>query len=274
MLLHGFNDKQSWHALCQWLRSPTLGGDMKNLFITSMIICLFACSGNAEFYEPETKIQEPGKVYAPQGYDSNDNVEIVFEGQYPSACYKAGLTSHVVDQEEKKIYITDTTHYFSEAFCAAIIVPYQKDVQAGILSAGKYQVFFRHPAGSYVEEAHFKVTPAKSENPDEYLYAPVQQSRFFPKTDKKPAILQIVGSFTNSCMKLKEIKVIPYEGHNVIDILPIAHFEMSENSECKEVPTGISFEKDIEMEGLKPGRVMFHIRALNGQSVNQLAIIK
>lgn len=240
-----------------------------SLFIITSIF--FVSSSLASLLvEPEVFPSAPTGVYAPQGFDTNDNVEIFFEGEFSNACYKVGLTFHTVDEENKKIYITDTSHYFGDAFCAAVMVPYQKGINTGLLSSGEYRVFFKHSRGNFVEQAYFPVRKATNTQPDDYLYAPVKSAQYYPGKQNQAGLLKLRGTFNNSCMKIDQVKVVQHPDSNVVDILPIA---IMDRGDCQTDYDGKAFEHDVDLSTLDRGRFLLHIRSLNGQSVNEIVSV-
>src|SRR4051812_23862670 len=63
------------------------------------------------------------KVYAPFGFDDNDNSEVVIHGHFPNTCYKTGPATALVDSNAKTITI-DAQSYLYGGVCAQMVVPY------------------------------------------------------------------------------------------------------------------------------------------------------
>lgn len=246
---------------------------MKNIFIILFISSLAqgVWADQLNYTDPEEFASAPNGVYTPQGFDTNDNVEIIFEGQFSDACHKVGMTSHFVDEDSKSIYITDSGYYFGDSFCASVIVPYQKGINAGLLREGEYTVYFRHSRGNFVEQGVIPVKPAKTSRPDDHLYAPVEQTRFISGIKGRPNQLKLYGKFPNTCMRMDEVRVVQHPQSNVVDILPIA---MMERGGCQEAPEGLPFEHTVDLSDLRAGRMLLHTRALNGQSVNEIVTVR
>lgn len=236
--------------------------------ITVLVLSSLA---SANFDQPEIFASAPSGIYVPQGFDSNDNVEIFFEGEFANACHKVGMTTHTVDPETKSIYITDMAYYFGESLCAMMVVPYQKGVNAGILDKGDWKVYFRHSRGNFVESGIVPVHKADVPRPDDHLYAPVDNVRFHNAMDGKPAELEIKGKFFNSCMRMDYVKVFQRPESNVVEILPIA---IMDRGGCEEIPDGEDFNHVVKMKDLRPGRFLLHTRANNGRSVNEIVTIR
>ena len=242
------------------------------IFISLLTIMLSSIALGNMLQRPVEFNAAPSNVYAPQGFDTNDNVEFIFEGQFTDACYKVGLTHHMIDHEEKKIYITDTGHHFDDALCAEVLVPYQKQIHAGMLLQGNYEVLFKNSRGNFVNAGVIPVKAATSDSPDDYLYAPVKQSKFYrkSKSNTKPYLL-LMGQYHNSCMKIDDVKVNQRADSNVVDILPIVKMI---GDDCQDIQEGLDFEHKVDLSHLNEGRFLLHTRSLNGQSVNEIAEIR
>lgn len=242
---------------------------MKAILILAITFAAINVFANASL-EPEIFPAAPSNVYVPQGFDTNDNVEIFFEGEFMNSCYKVGMTVHTVDEETKSIYITDLAHYFGEGFCAAVVVPYQKGLNAGLLNKGEYKIFFRHSRGNFVESQYVPVKPAQTDQADDHLYAPVKYAQYIPGKNQSPGHLKLMGTFKNSCMRLDYVKVNIRPYSNVVDVLPVA---IMDRGGCKEIE-GRPFEHNVELNDLHEGRFLLHVRALNGQSVNEIVTVR
>ncbi len=238
---------------------------------TGIIIVMFANWAMASFDQPEVFSSAPSGVYVPQGFDTNDNVEIFFEGEFANACHKVGMTTHTVDEETKSIYITDMAYYFGESICAMMVVPYQKGVNAGILHEGDWKVYFRHSRGNFVESGYVPVRTTENPRPDDHLYAPVEKVKFHNGVDGTPAKLEIVGKFFDTCSRVDYVKVFQRAESNVVEVLPIA---IRDRGGCEEAPEGIDFKHIVKMKDLRPGRFLLHTRANNGRSVNEIVTIR
>ncbi len=242
-----------------------------NLVIGILTVLMANSLAWASFDQPEVFSSAPNGVYVPQGFDSNDNVEIFFEGEFANACHKVGMTTHTVDEESKSIYITDMAYYFGESLCAMMIVPYQKGVNAGILQEGDWKVYFRHSRGNFVESGYVPVHTAATTRPDDHLYAPVEKTHFKNGTDGASAKLELSGRFFNTCMRMDQVKVFQRPESNVVEILPIA---IMDRGGCEELPEGVEFNHVVKMNDLRPGRFLLHTRANNGRSVNEIVTIR
>ena len=244
-------------------------GTMKFISIITLIV-LTGLTAHSNINNPKLKITAPKGVYLPQGFDSNDNVEIIFDGYYSNACFRAGLSTVHVDQELQKIYVSDSSLYYGHDFCAAVIVPYSKVTDAGILKPGHYSVLFQHSRENFVESGYMQVVRATTENKDDHLYANVEKIRYIASHPEHGPHLVLNGSHTNTCQKVDYINVNQNPESNVVEVLPIA---LMERGGCEHAPNGIPFEAIAQIDELPPGKHLIHTRILNGRSTNEIVTV-
>lgn len=201
-------------------------------------------------------------VFAPVGFDDNDEAVVVVDGYLPSGCYKLTRPEVVVDRATKSVKIRPMARYF-DVPCIEALVPYHFDVKLGVLPVGNYAVTVA--AGGRTLTESMAVAEATSSGPDDYLYAPIDEVSVAaePTTGKLTATLQ--GRFTRSCLVWDEVKVI--DTGKTINVLPIMKLETQGPCDPAEIP----FKKTIDLPGtIVPGRHLLHVRSLNGQAVNIL----
>ncbi len=233
----------------------------KQAALAAMAVSLLGAAGIAQASGPETVLTAYHTGYVPDGFDTNDRVEIVGEGIFPNTCFRPATPKVEVDHERKVVEVNSRAYEYS-GFCLQMLVPYHQVLDLGLLKAGDYQIFQKDTADSL---GQVKVRAATTSSPDDFLYAPVSQA-FFKQTESKQT-LTLTGKFTNSCMTL--VDVVTHVQKNVITVQPIA--ELRDGTDCKvgEYP----FERTVDVKGTSTGRFLVHVRSLNGQSVNTLVDI-
>lgn len=203
-------------------------------------------------------------VYAPSGFDDNDNVQVVIEGVFPNSCYWAGPVKVAI--QGKRIEIKHEA-YFVDGHCYDMMSFYTKVVDIGVLKADHYAIYL--PQGG-VPSAHLPVKKATQNNKtgivDDYLYAPVKKAEII---SRNPHLLRLEGIFPNGAMQLDRV-IISAPVNHVIDILPIAKVD---EAKVKDQSPPVSFVHQVDLSSIKElgkesGRFLIHIRALNGLSVN------
>lgn len=199
--------------------------------------------------------------YIPEGFDSNDSVQIVGEGLFRDSCYKPGSVRVDVDHEMRRVTLSPTAYQY-EGVCLQMLIPYDQALDIGFLKAGNYEVV-QKTLGTETFLGDVQVRVATNAAPDDYLYAPVHQAYFENKSVGR-ATVKLAGEFTNSCMKLADVIVSVQP--KVIVLQPISQIE--ERVGCREGK--FTYEREVQITNLKPGRYLLHVRSLNGKAINTL----
>ena len=222
--------------------------------------------GAAFFFSTVTKADGPAlvpvnldKAYIPIGFDDNDRAEISVAGQLPNSCYKVGTYRHEVDKA-KKVITVEQSAYVYFGMCLQVIVPYSQKIDLGILEEGMYQI---KDASSGKLLGSLPVGRAKTEAADDYLYAPVTDAQIRVHDGKN--VLFIQGSFTDRCMKLKEVKIAYF--NDVIVVQPIAQYADGGADECGFHMTRYRHEVPLK-DGLA-GEWLVHVRSMDGNALNR-----
>jgi hypothetical protein len=208
--------------------------------------------GNGELVNVDARY-----VFAPEGFDDNDEAVVMVDGYLPSGCYKLTRPEYTVDEQTKTITIKPMARYFDVA-CIEALIPYQFEVKLGILSEGLYTVKLNNAAVDSID-----VAEASSAGPDDYLYAPIDGASV-STTDTGVLQATLEGRFTNSCMVWDDLKVI--DTGKTINVLPVMRIE-GDSCIAGEFP----FKKIVNLpESVVAGRHLLHVRSLNGNAINHL----
>ncbi len=230
---------------------------MKNLkLLTAMIILLGAVGVSAQDLEPKEFKHNIRSAYVPAGFDSNDKTQFVIAGDMPSTCYRVGPLSVKVNKDTKVIQVKQRLYKYN-TICLYMLVPFHKIVDVGILPSGEYSVV----SEDEVDIGKLPIKKATTEAADDYLYAPVTEARVkFNESGEPYAIVE--GSFSNSCMRIKELKVFP-DGDRVLTVLPV-----SENVDSTDCTAGdYAFRKTVDLPKMPKGRYLLNVRSLNGEGL-------
>lgn len=208
----------------------------------------------------------------PQGYDSNDNIEITVHGVLPNGCTKV-----------KSVPIQKNGNTFSVDFmlerrnltgCDELEIQtpinYTNTFDLGQLTPGTYQVQYKTEQGQVTKE--FSVVKATQTTLDDELYAPVS-SAFIPELLYSDQLGQVIltGMFYSNCMRLRDSNIKVERFDNVFVIIPKA--ELLELAYCDQEMyplQNIVFLPEITA----PGHYFIHIRSQSGLSVNKIFHIK
>jgi hypothetical protein len=209
----------------------------------------------------------PQYVFAPQGYDDNDNVQITISGDLPSTCFKSGPATAEVDAKQKTITIKNQSYFYSGCWCLYVSMPFTKTIDVGVLPAGEYNILVETKKGEALPRGKFFVRQASAREPDDYVYALVEGTQVDPSEASTPAgapkTLKISGLLTSNCMDLAKVKVT-YRAPNVIEVQPIVKITNEWSCDSERRP----FSQDVTLSPPWAGRTLVHIRSMNGQAVN------
>lgn len=197
------------------------------------------------------------KIYVPDGYDSNDLVQVVGEGVFRNTCYRHAETLVTVDEATKTISVGPVAYEY-KGFCLQVILPFQRVMDVGILKPGKWTI--QQDGGATMAE--FIVRPAKTNSADDYLYAPVSQAFFRQVRGTNQVIIS--GEFSSDCMTLDSETVLVQT--DVIVVQPIAKMDTRPNCVAGKYP----FSKTITVPSVTPGRYLLHTRSTGGNALNSL----
>jgi len=212
----------------------------------------------------------PSRIFVPQGFDENDNVEVVLDGDLGNTCSKLGPTSFRIDEAQRTVFIRQQAYRYASQYCIETPVSYTQPLSLGVLARGDYRLVIEGSGiGSPAVQAELPVAASSTNGPDDFVYAPVRdvyvdRNALGGKELTKNPTLILAGTFNNSCMKLKKVET-RVRPNSVIEVLPIVEISGKIcGSQMQDFTAGIS------LKGVGPGRYLIHVRSLNGRSVNRV----
>jgi len=204
------------------------------------------------------------RTYVPIGFDSNDRIQVVVVGEFPNTCYQVGPHFVSVDTKNKVIKVKQKAYLYGGT-CLKVTVPFYQVIDAGIVPVGDYKI----------EDVNSKkrlgLLPVKlatnpGPGPDDFTYAPVTDSIVYKNYNTGEKALVLFGTFTNRCMRLKDVKINYYE--DVLVVQPIAETFKDPEVECE---GGLfRFKKEVPLKEEASDNFLLHVRAMNGQAINKL----
>ena len=226
---------------------------MKNLVFILLLLPLFAWT------QVTSKLVPINHVYIPDGFDDNDNAEIIISGYLPDSCYKA--PKHEYKIQGNVISVTVSSLYNNDSgACAEVIVPFVETVRLGALVAKNYDVVV---TSANPQRSLSKMVVKKSGGTgiDDYSYAYITGVRHSPGNRK----IVIDGYNVSDCFELQELK-IESNGNDTYVVLPI----MKQTQEfCPRKMTPVSFEAVLPTT-LRNKEILIHVRSMQGNSVNAI----
>ncbi|MCB0394736.1 MAG: hypothetical protein KDD25_09260 [Bdellovibrionales bacterium] len=213
------------------------------------------------------------------GFDDNDSVEIVLDGELPNTCYEIG--SAQVRRVGNVFWVSQYSTLRDVQGCdedqqlPEVLdwpVNYSNVITLGKLKTGDYKVAFIGPNG----EAQYRplnIAPATGSSIDEKLYAPVT-SAFVPEimVESDDVQVALTGVLKKSCVRMKEDdRDLVQKIGNVLVILP--ELELLPQREC--FSTLRPIHQIVSLGHLEPGRYLLHVRSAGGRAVNRtFSVIK
>ncbi len=201
-------------------------------------------------------------VFAPIGFDDNDEAEIVIEGFLPGDCYKVSSPDVAVDVDAKLITVKSMARRFAVP-CIEILVPFHYTVRLGLLGEGQYKITVPGPEIT-LQEA-LPVRHAFGPGPDDFPYVPVDSVDVHLDRVAHHMVATVRGRFTSSCMRWVESRV--EDNGRTVNLLPILAIDALDRCD----PTETSYEQTVVLpDSIRWGRHLLHVRTLNGQAVNHI----
>ncbi len=234
----------------------------KNFWTAIAASFLFVISSGASAGDPALVGSNYHTGYLPDGFDTNDHVQLVGEGVFNNSCYRPARVDVEVDHDSRTILVESKAYLYS-GYCLQVLVPYHQVIDVGMLKAGRYQVLDK---SEFKKMGDLNVRVATNAGADDFLYAPVSQA--YVKSFGSGATLTLQGEFSNSCLKLVDVMIEVQP--KVIVVRPIA--EVENRADC--VDGAFPFEVTKPISGLASGRYLLHVRSLNAKAINNLVDIQ
>ncbi len=225
---------------------------------------------------PATQFEEIRihSVYFPvQGYDDNDNVQIMIGGVTPDPCYTLGPIQ--VDRDDVKKVIT--LHQMAWRRNGGLCEPgdlfeeseFNKEIMLGRLPAGDYKISYGDGV-TMKNSRPMHVDHVTVDHIDNFNYARVQDLRL-PRVALESQRIEIVvgGIFSAPCNELKRPLQPQRVGGDTFVILPVEvrPAVMCKSSSIKE------FQETFDLGFLPAGEYLIHVRSKNGGVVQEVLTV-
>ena len=226
-------------------------------FILSSFALLIGHGLHAEGARPLLVELKTLDIYAPKGFDSNDNVEVVVTGYLPNLCYQAPQAVANVNGKDITVKLTAMLSA-TNVFCPMVIVPFHVSVSLGMLTSGEYQL----KSANGEKKASLMIEEASTAAVDQFIYAQVTSVESDPTTQK----ITLNALNPSFCLEYKGLKLIPSADKKVLSVLPIME-KVKDFCPLKMVPFSVDFELP---PGLVKENLLLHVRSMEGKSVNAI----
>jgi hypothetical protein len=200
-------------------------------------------------------------LFIPNGFDNNDNVELVVTGKFPNPCYTHNKVE--VDVKNDSIYIEVTSlSNQAKSLCEDMKIPFSETVSIGNLQAGDYNVFVNQGSRNELR-GKLDVAVSGSSSVDDHFYAQVDYVELgFTGGLSGDAVL--VGSSVSPCLKLDHVEYISNK-NDTLSILPIMK---KVSQDCPEKRSRLSIPVKFDPRKLNAQKILLFVRSIDGKSVH------
>lgn len=197
-----------------------------------------------------------GKVYVPEGYDTNDLVEVFVSGSLPDTCHRNPTYEIVREGNTFNIFLYAYYVPVPEG-CRDISIPYFETISLGMMQEGKYQVGVNKEQGAGSE---LKVKEAQNQLQDDYFYGNVMN--IVEEQDSRT--VELLGTNPVDCLKFEKLSV------EIQDKVIVLRPQFREEGVCQENPTHFSVKYEVPYLHDHPKGMLIHVRVMGGRSLNHL----
>ena len=228
--------------------------NLKKMFVVALV------SGFALAAIPVQKLVPVANVFGPEGFDSNDNVEVVVEGFLPNLCYRSPMSEVKVEGNKIQIMVSAYSSEEVNPFCPEMVVPFLEKVDVGVMDKGNYDILVNGKS-IYERSGDIKVNESISDAIDEVVYANVE----YVEQVRGSRNIRLKGHNPSDCFVIDKVDFVD-NNKDVYSVLPKMK-QISDFCPMKLVP----FEYEVEVpQNLNKEKVLLHVRVMDGQSVNSL----
>ena len=226
------------------------------------IFSLFILFSSVAWATPEIVSAPVNHLYVPDGFDSNDTVEVVVTGSFPNACFSRNDVKVKVQGDLIDIKISAVSHErtFPYRRCPDMIVPFKEVIHIGSLQGGDYEVRVNAHTTSGLRD-RISIAEASSNSVDEHVYAAIE---WVERKGVNSVILH--GWRYSNCIDLDKVTVIS-NNKDTLSILPIMK-QLTDFCPMKMMPT--QYKVDLPLHTLKMKQPLLHVRTMDGKSVNTI----
>ncbi|MEY4064688.1 MAG: hypothetical protein RIR26_896 [Pseudomonadota bacterium] len=209
------------------------------------------------------------RAFIPEGFDDNDNVEVILHGHFPNSCMKVGPVDVSINADSRVVSLKPEVYAYESELCAQVSIPFMQKVALGHLPAGAWKLEL--PEKLAYEPAPLVVHRARSAAPDDALYAPVDEVVLIPESQGALHLVVVSGRWPEppegKCFEL--VRVANRMGaDNALVVLPIV--EIKNEGQCKVSRNAQkSFVGSAVVNGAISEDVLVHVRVMNGDSLNK-----
>jgi hypothetical protein len=230
---------------------------MKLFAICSIVTAALFSTTPSRAEDSDLFILPVKKAFIPQGFDSNDTVQVVLTGTLSGSCEKIAHTQILTSDDPTRIEVIQWGRRFN-GICLPLTSTYNTELTLGRLDAGTYNL-----VASGMPAAQIEVTEASVSTQDDYIYAPVAKATVGREGTGYVATLS--GTLPNDCYSWQELKLL--DQGDVLVVLPILSWQ--DSGSCSQTPVPFS-EKVTLPSGMAAEYHLLHVRSASGRALNKV----
>ena len=237
--------------------------------LTGVGLVFGGLSSSAWASEAKAVAIESEIVFTPEGFDDNDNAQVVLDGWLPTSCHQLADPEVKIDAENLMIQVAAQATK-EGTFCLPRATRFTQVVDLGILPYGDYDIVTNN--GQLTEP--LLVAEADKAGPDDYQYPKIDKAYadFAPEyrqvTASRWAVV-IEGEYLNSCQEIAEIVVT--DSGDTVEVQPI--LRSTEAITCLPVVTPFVTRAPLP-DYATQGRYLLHVRGFDGTAANSVFTVQ
>ncbi len=214
---------------------------------------------------PEIVISPIDHLFVPQGFDNNDNVEVVVTGHFPNPCYSINKIN--VEVLDETVHVTVTAlkkEVPSSELCEPLSVPFKEEVTIGNLQAGNYNIIVNGKT-PYEHRQKMEVAISDSNSVDDHLYPIVEYVELgFTGGLSGDAVLFV--KVPSDCVVFDRVEYLS-NNKDTLSVLPILK---KISTDCNSKQTRIEIPVKFKPYSFTHKDVLLYVRSIEGKSVNTI----
>jgi len=219
-----------------------------------LILILVAMAVAANSLSMEVPVE---RVFAPNGFNSDDSAQVVVSGYLPDLCYYDPYAQVEVNENVIDIKMLSKHSGGNKSLgCAELVRDFLQPVDLGVLDQGDYEVRVNG-----IKSAELEIVESESDAFEDISVALVADV----KVDQEVNLAKIEVWKPSDCYEFEELD-IKDNGVDVYSVIPKMK-KVSDFCPMKVVPV------DIELNipnYLQSEKVLLHIRSIDGKSFNSV----
>ncbi len=219
-----------------------------------LIVVLIAMAMAANSFSMNLPVD---RVFAPNGFNSDDNAQIVVSGYLPDLCHYDPYAEVEVEDEIINIKMKSKHRGGNKSLgCAELVRDFLKPVDLGVLDQGDYEIRVNG-----IKSANLEIIEAQSDSFEDISPALVADV----KIDHEMGLAKIEVWNSSDCYEFEELDI----KDNGVDVYSVVPKMRKVRSFCPMKIVPVEIELNIP-NYLQEEKVLLHIRSIDGKSFNSV----